>query len=261
MPICEVNNVKLYYEVKGAGKQIIFTHGHSLYHKQWEPQVEHFSKSYQTIVWDVRGHGYSTLPEGGVEPEDFCKDLVGFLDHLGIQSAILCGLSIGGHISLQTAIKFPDRVEGLILIGSPYTNRFNLYERLAAPISKFSLRLIPLKLTGKITADVLSKINPDNRQLIVDAFDLMTHDNFLRHWSGNLRMDSRERLHKIQCPTLILYGDQDVMVMRQQKSLAEQIPHAVVKVIGNAHHLANRDNPEEVNKHMEAFLEQIVHSK
>ncbi|KON83488.1 alpha/beta hydrolase [Sporosarcina globispora] len=257
MPTCEVNKTKLYYEVKGSGKPIIFTHGHSMYHKQWDPQVEYFSKFYQTITWDVRGHGYSSLPKGKIEPDDFSKDLVSLMDHLRIKSSYLCGLSMGGHISLQTAFKYPEIVDGLILIGTPYTNQFNLYERFTTLISKLSLRFMPLKLTGKITANMLSKNNPDNQQFIVEAFNLMTHDNFLRHWSGNLQMDSHGHLHKIKCPTLILYGDQDNMVLRQQKSLAEQISYADVKVIRNAHHLTNRDNPKEVNEHIENFLKQI----
>ncbi|GAA0382429.1 alpha/beta fold hydrolase [Bacillus horti] len=254
MPTCQVNGVTLYYEVKGEGKPLVFTHGHSLYHKQWEPQVEYFSQFFKTIVWDARGHGHSTLPKGKVDPDDFSKDLVGLLDHLGIDSAILCGLSFGGHVSIQTAFKYPERVEGLILIGAPYTNRFNFYERFTTPISKFSLRLMSLKMVAKMTADMLSKINPDNHKLITDSFGLMTRDNFLRHWSGNLRMDSRGQLHKVKCPTLILYGDNDVMVGRQQQSLAEQIPNSTLKVISNAHHVTNLDNIHEVNEQMESFL-------
>ncbi|CAG9622315.1 alpha/beta fold hydrolase [Sutcliffiella rhizosphaerae] len=254
MPIIEVNSIKLYYEINGTGEPIIFTHGHSMYHKQWDPQVKPLSKNYQTIVWDVRGHGNSSLPLGDVDPEDFSRDLISLLDYLGIESAVLCGLSMGGHISIQTAVRYPERVKGLILIGTPFTNSFNWFEKYSTPISKLSLRFIPFHYTSKWTADIISKINPDNHAFVMEAFSKMTKDNFLRHWSGNLRMESRHDLHKIQCPTMILHGDKDNMVGRQQQYLAKNIMDAEFFTITNAHHLTNRDNPEEVTDYITQFM-------
>ena len=92
IPKCTINNADLYYEMKGTGETIIFTHGASWDHKQWEKQVEYFSQYYQTITWDVRGHGASSLPKGKVDAEDFRKDLIGLMNHLQIKNAHLCGL-------------------------------------------------------------------------------------------------------------------------------------------------------------------------
>lgn len=258
MPVYEVNDVKFFYEINGSGEPIIFTHGHSMYHKQWAPQVEVLSKYYQTITWDVRGHGNSSLPSGKVDPEDFSKDLISILDYLGIESAILCGLSMGGHISIQTAVRYPERVKGLILIGTPFTNTFNWFEKYTTPISKFSLRFLPFNLTAKWTADVISKVNPDNHAFVVEAFSKMTKDNFLRHWTGNLRMESKDDLNKIHCPTLILHGDKDNMVGRQQQYLATAIKNADFHTITNAHHLTNRDNPMEVTNHIQNFMKRFI---
>lgn len=258
MAICEVNSVKLFYEINGSGEPIVFTHGHSMYHKQWEPQIKVLSKHYQTISWDVRGHGNSSLAPGKVDPEDFSKDLISLLDYLGIQSVVLCGLSMGGHISLQAAIRYPERVKGLILIGTPFTNTYNWFEKYTTPISKLSLRFLPFSLTAKWTADVISKINPDNHTFVVEAFAKMTKDNFLRHWSGNLRMESKHDLHKVNCPTIILHGDKDNMVGRQQQHLAANIKGSEFYTIPNAHHLTNRDNPEEVTNHIQRFMERFA---
>src|SRR5690625_3956561 len=159
MPICETNNVKLYYEVRGTGLPIVFTHGASWNHKQWDSQLNYFSSLHQVVVWDVRGHGYSTLPAGKVDSDDFSRDLIGLLDHLGIESAILCGLSMGGHISLQTAFKYPERVAGLILIGTPFTNTFNWYEKLFVPFNRWSSRLISMKQSAKLSAKMLATFN------------------------------------------------------------------------------------------------------
>jgi 3-oxoadipate enol-lactonase len=122
MPELLSNEAKLYYDVRGEGFPIIFTHGASWNHLQWKKQVEFFKDKFKVITWDVRGHGYSTLPDGPVNSEDFSSDLIALMDHLKLDKAILCGLSMGGHISLQTAIRYPERVKSLILIGTPCSN-------------------------------------------------------------------------------------------------------------------------------------------
>jgi len=258
MATVKTNGADIYYEEEGSGPAVIFTHGHSMYHKQWTPQIEYFSNCYRTIVWDVRGHGYSSLPEGEVDPELFSKDLIALMDKLQLPTAILCGLSMGGHISLQAAIRYPERVSALVLIGTPFTNTFNWFEKTSAPFSRFSTRLIPLRTTAKLTAAALSQINPSNYSFIMKAFERMTHDNFIRHWAGNLRMESKHDLEKVKCPTLILHGDKDNMVGRQQNELAARIPNAIKHTITNAHHLTNLDNPNEVNQKIEKFLNNIT---
>ncbi|WP_068775029.1 alpha/beta fold hydrolase [Paenibacillus sp. FJAT-26967] len=257
MATFKLNGADIYYEEKGSGSAIIFTHGHSLFHKQWVPQIDYFSDSYRTVLWDVRGHGNSSLPEGVVDPELFSKDLAALMEKLQLPPAILCGLSMGGHISLQTAVRYPDRVRALVLIGTPFTNTFNWFEKTSAPFSRFATRLIPLSVTARLTAIALSKITPSNHDLVKEAFGLMTHRNFIRHWSGNLRMESKDDLEKVKCPTLILYGDKDKMVGRQQAELGTRISGAISHPITNAHHLTNLDNPNEVNRRIEKFLNEI----
>lgn len=257
MPTLQSQGATIYYEEQGSGPALIFTHGHSMYHKQWQPQITHFAASHRTVCWDVRGHGYSTLPAGPVNPEVFSQDLIALMDELQLPSAILCGLSMGGHISLQTAIRYPNRVQALILIGTPFTNTFNWFEKISVPFSRFSTRLIPLTTTARLTASALSKITPDNHRFVMTAFGLMTHDNFVRHWAGNLAMESKHDLEKVPCPTLILHGDQDRMVGRQQAELAARIPNAVMHTIPRAHHLTNLDNPGEVNRHISEFLQAL----
>jgi len=254
MPTITSNNVTLYFENQGEGKAIIFTHGASWNHKQWNPQVKFFSTSYQTIVWDVRGHGQSSLPKGKVDSEDFSKDLITLLDHLNIEKAILCGLSMGGHISLQTAIRFPERVEALILIGTPFTNSFNWYEKLFVPINRFSTRLIPMKTSGKLQANMLSKFNPSNKDYIEEAFNMIEKNNWIRVWDAVTKMESGTDLEKVKCPTLLLQGDHDTMIMRQQEAMLEKIKNSQLEIIKNAHHATNLDNPEEVNRVIQEFL-------
>lgn len=254
MPVYNGSGVDLYYEVQGEGKPLVFTHGASWNHKQWRPQIDYFSQTHRTVVWDIRGHGSSALPDGQVNSEDFSRDLADLLDHLNIDKAILCGLSLGGHISLQTAVRYPDKVEALVLIGTPFTNAFNWFERMFVPLNRWSSYLMPISLSGKIQGKMLSKYNKDNQAYIEEAFGSITHRDWVRIWDAVTRMESRQDLHKIQCPTLLLQGESDTMIRRQQEYMLERISNARLEIIRNAHHATNLDNPDEVNEAISSFL-------
>ncbi|MFB4159055.1 alpha/beta fold hydrolase [Geomicrobium sp. JSM 1781026] len=247
MPKAKLNNIEIYYEVKGQGEVILFTHGASWDYKQWQPQIEALSKSFTTIVWDVRGHGRSSLPPGKVDSEDFSKDIVCLLDHLGVEQAHLCGLSMGGHISLQTAVRYPEMVKSLILIGTPYTNKYNWVERILVPINRWSSHTIPMRLLGAIQAKTLSKFNKDNEQYIKETVKSIPLNKWVRIWNSVSRMESKRDLHKVVCPTLILQGDHDKMTERQQEEMAKMIPNSTLIYVKDAHHATNLDNPEQVN--------------
>lgn len=243
----KINNVELYYEVKGSGDAIVFTHGASWDHRQWKPQVEELSKHYKTITWDVRGHGKSSLPRGKVDAEDFTKDLIGLLEYLNVKQAHLCGLSMGGHISLQTAIRHPEFVKSLILIGTPFTNTYNWFEKVFVPINRWSSLLIPMSLMASIQARTLSKFNRNNKQYIKETVSSIPLNRWIRIWHSVSKMESGNDLHKINCPTLILQGEHDSMTERQQQEMAKRISHARLVYIKNAHHATNLDNPVQVN--------------
>ena len=247
MPTFKNNDVELFYEVKGSGTAIVFTHGASWDHKQWRPQIDELSKQFKTIVWDVRGHGQSTLPKGKVDSEEFSKDLIGLLEHLNIKKAHLCGLSMGGHISLQTAIRYPNYVKSLILIGTPFTNKYNWFEKVFVPINRWSSMLIPMSVLASIQATTLSKFNPNNKEYIKEVVSSISLNQWIRIWNAVSKMESRDDLHKVACPTVILQGDHDTMTERQQKDMADIIPNARLVYIKNAHHATNLDNPKQVN--------------
>lgn len=89
MPEFKSNEATLFYQVSGDGLPIIFTHGASWNHYQWNSQVEFLKNYYKIITWDVRGHGYSSLPNGPVDPEDFSADLIALMDYLNLANAVL----------------------------------------------------------------------------------------------------------------------------------------------------------------------------
>ena len=254
MPYFTHQGARLYYEEHGCGRALVFLHGASWDLRQWQEQVEHFSPYYRVVTMDARGHGRSTLPPGEVSPELFWQDARALLDHLKITTAILCGLSLGGHTALQLAIHAPERVEKLILIGTPCTNRFNWYERIAVPVNRFCLRLLPMSWIAWSLAAVLGQFNPEAKQYMRQVVSAWDHDAFNRVWRAVTSMESRPGLAGVQCPALLLIGDHDTMTGRQQQFLYQSIAGSQLVTIARAHHATNLDNPQQVEQQIKAFL-------
>lgn len=257
MPFFTSNKASLYYETHGDGPALIFTHGASWDHRQWQPQVDFVKKGCRVVVWDVRGHGQSSLPPGRVDPHDFYQDLVNLLNHLGIDRAVLAGLSLGGHISLQAAAHYPDRAAALVLIGTPFTNTFNLYERIAVPINRFSQRLMPMPLIAWSVGAYLGGKQPEVRRYAFAAIRQIRHNRWVRLWDAVTRMESAHLLDKVLCPTLLLEGEHDSLVHRQQRVLAGAIQASQHRIVPGAGHATNLENPAAVNDMMAEFIDKV----
>lgn len=254
MPYFENQGARLYYEERGQGKPLIFLHGASWDMRQWERQIAHFSSSYRVIALDARGHGQSSLPPGNVPPDIFWQDVIAMMDFLGLPKAIICGLSMGGHVAIQVAIYAGERVERIILIGAICTNQFNYFERIVLPINRFSLRLMPMSWIAWSISMGMGNFNPAAKPYVRKVVGSLNHDVFNRVWKAVTSMESRDRLSKITCPTLILIGDHDSMTQRQQQYIHEHIQNSKLVTIKNAHHGTNLDNPEQVEEEIEKFL-------
>ena len=119
MPIASVNGVGLYYEESGLGDRtpFVFT-GHG--RKWWLWQWAYFSEHYRVLTHDRRGTGFSDDPPGDWSVKDFSEDLLGILDHIGVEKAIVAGHSLGAAVACVFGLDHPHRVHALILSGQVY---------------------------------------------------------------------------------------------------------------------------------------------
>jgi len=122
MPYLELDGAKLYYEMHGAkpgtGPAIVFAHGIGGNHLSWWQQVPHFRDAYTCIVFDHRGFGLSSV--AGAEPvgATFVDDLRALLDHLGVERTHIVAQSMGGWTGLGFALRYPERVDRLVMCGT-----------------------------------------------------------------------------------------------------------------------------------------------
>jgi len=220
----------------------------------WERQVEVLAKHHKCVLWDVRGHGKSTLPGGKVMATDFQQDLLELIRFIGAKKVTLCGLSMGGHISLQFAAEQHELIRGLILLGTPFSNRYTFSDKIAVPINRFFSKFLSMETTARLSGQLLSKVRVSTGEYAREALKSIPKESWVRVWDCVTRMESTHLLKKITCPTLILHGELDTMVAGQQQYLHRAIKGSSFRRIPQAHHGTNLDNPEEVNRHIIAFL-------
>src|SRR6516165_5967330 len=118
MPVAAVNGIEISYtDSGGQGPAVVFSHGYLLDHTMFGRQVTALAPRYRVITWDQRGHG-GTRAAGPFTYRDSAADLLGLLGQLGVERAVLAGMSQGGFVSLRAALSAPDRVRALVLIDS-----------------------------------------------------------------------------------------------------------------------------------------------
>ena len=113
-----VNGISIAYSDSGGdGPAVVLSHGYLMDSSMFDPQVAALAPEYRVIAWDERGFG-GTRATGPFNYWDSASDVIGLLDHLGIEQAVLGGMSQGGFLSLRAALLAPERVRALILIDS-----------------------------------------------------------------------------------------------------------------------------------------------
>ncbi|MHC1730025.1 MAG: alpha/beta fold hydrolase [Syntrophobacteraceae bacterium] len=114
----KVRDVTLYYEINGEGQPLLFIHGLGLSTRDWEKQVDFFSRHYRVVTYDIRGHGRSEKPLGPYSIRQFADDATAFIQSLSIAPVHIVGLSMGGMIAFQMAVSTPELVKTLVIVNS-----------------------------------------------------------------------------------------------------------------------------------------------
>ncbi len=254
MPYFENEKASIYYEVHGEGPAIIFTHGASWDHNNWKPQIEYFKTHYKCIIWDIRGHGKSTLAESELTEELFISDFLELFKVCNIKKATLVGLSLGGILSSRIAATHKDKVESLILIGTIYSFTATIIEKLLIPINRWYYKKGNFKTAVKMTRKAFSKFNKAAGEYAGKCMEDLGQERFSKLWDCITRINNKKLIHDIEARTLILHGNKDSTTSRQQKYLRDNIMNSEFRTIKNAFHGTNLDNSSDVNNYMNLFL-------
>jgi len=262
--LTEVNNFTISYNDVGEGKiPVIFLHGFPFDKSMWKGQLDSLNSSYRLIACDIRGFGKSTDEETPLSIDLFSEDLIAFLDKLNIKKAIVCGLSMGGFIALNAIKKFPERFEALILCDTQCIadttevkeNRYKAIDQINRDgVSIFNEKFIksvfhPNSLTNKteLVENLSTVVFTNSKEIIIAGITALAG-----------RPETCSSLSAIRIPTLIICGREDsVTPLVQSEFMHEHIEGSDLKIIDNAGHVSNLEQPDEFNKYLRNFLNSL----
>ena len=266
----QVNGTSLYYEITGKGTPLIFLHGFTCDHRNWNPQVEYFSKRFKVITYDARGHGQSSLPD--TVPYSYLEDLTALINYLNIEKAVVIGHSMGGAPAFLYAKDNPERVLALVLAeGGPVMNDPSIVDTTIIPdyFNEFRSAITVAQNEGlekgkeawlNIQPLRTAAQNPNSSELL----ETMINDYSGWHWLNknphkkNLKCTIK-LMSQLKCPTLILAGELSHPVLKDVvNAQAKYIPNSKKVILKNSNHMLNMENPEKFNKEVEVFLKQHV---
>ena len=227
-----IRGFKMYYEIYGTGKPLLIIHGNGGSIKNFSNQIPYFSKEYKVILADSRAQGKSIDTGDALNYEMMADDLNALLDELHLDSCYVIGWSDGGINGLLLAIRHPEKVKKLAVTGAnlwPDSTAVepSLYRWLAAEV------------------DSLSKVNQTPE--IKNQYKLMA----MMTKEPNI---TKEQLHTIKCPTLVIGGDHDALLPKHTLLIAEAIPQSYLWIIPNSGHSTPINYSKQFNETIDDFF-------
>jgi len=233
----EVNGIQMYYEVYGKGDPLVLIHGSGQNIEAMKYQIEHFAKNYKVLVADSRAHGKSGTGEGRLTYEQMADDWAALLGHVNMDAASFVGWSDGGNISLLMAIRHPDKVKKLAVMGANLQpDSTAVYPWAIAWVAKESKNIENMLAEGDQTQDW----------------------NRLKQQFGLLREQPTiplEVLRKITAPVLVMAGDRDIIRTEHTVQMFENLPNAQLAIFPGETHFAPHNHPDIFNDTVSRFLQ------
>lgn len=252
-------DVRLHYAERGdrMGEAIIFLHGYTDSWFAFSRVLSLLSPSYHAFAVDQRGHGDSDKPQCCYTADGFAADVDAFMEAVGVEEATLVGDSSGGLIAQRVALSYPQRVSRLVLIGSP-TTLANNEGVIEAGEKMLALEdPIPPEFVREFHASLIHHPVPQEFLKTALAEALKVPARVWRDYLEGvlLTVDDTARLGEIDAPTLILWGEQDAVLGREEQEWrASAIPDATLKVYPDTGHAVAFERPEWVVGDLEAFM-------
>ena len=223
-------DVQLNFIEQGQGQPMVLLHGNGEDSSYFVQQIAHFSKGYWVIAIDTRGHGQSPRGEKPFAIKQFAEDLKDFLDARNIAKAVILGFSDGGNIALEFALKYPERVEKLILNGA------NLFPSGVKPLYQWPIEV------GYRMAKLFSNKSEKAKQN-AEMLGLMVNEPHI---------DPSE-LARLTMSVLVVAGTKDMIKESHTRLIYKNLPNAQLAFVEGDHFVANK-NAEAFNKVVTDFL-------
>jgi len=265
MPVVEANGIGLHYEATGDGTALLLVAGLGYGGWVWQRQVPALSERFTAITFDNRGAGQSDKPAAPYDIPTMAADALGLLDALELETAHVCGASLGGMVALQLALDHPERVDRLVLCATTHGGPHVVFPE-PEVIQFMAAR------TGtpeeRYQRGMALAFGPDFCQNRAEEAAFIREemgknpqpdDAYQRQAYAPLGFDVEARLGELHHPTLVLSGDADRAVpVENARRLAERIPNAELHLFEGAGHLCFIEQPEAFNQTVIGFLKETA---
>nr|ABQ11270.1 lipase/esterase [uncultured bacterium] len=261
MPVTVNQGVKIHWNEEGAGEPLLLIMGLGYPSAAWYRTRPALSRKYRTIALDNRGVGQSDMPPGPYPIPVMASDAAAVLDAAGVESAHVFGISMGGMISQEFALQYPNRVRSLILgctaAGGPNAVRADqdatnmVMARGAMTQEEAAQAAIPFIYDPSTPRNVIDE------DLAIRRPWFPRQEAYNAQLQGIIAWESDSRLDKITAPTLVIHGDSDRLVPPGNgKRIAEKIPGARLVMLRQASHIFTTDQPAAAQKAILEFLQE-----
>lgn len=239
-----------------AARTLLLVHAVGDSGRAFEPLLAHLPGSIHAVAPTLRGHGDADRPESGYRSVDFAADLAAFLDVLRIEAAVVAGASSGGQVALRFALDHPRRVLGLALLGSPLRlgDKPAALEAWESTISRLEDPIDPAFARGFVESIVVRPVPEALVETLVRESLKAPASVWKATVAALLEDDLSPHIGGIAAPTLVIWGDRDSVLPREeQEALATGIPGARLLIYEGAGHAFYWEDPARVAADLSAF--------
>ena len=236
--------------VHGNGPLVLFLHGIGGNRHHWREQLPIFASRFKAAAWDARGYGDSDDYEGSLKFEDFSSDVLRVLDHFKQHKAHLVGLSMGGRIARNFALRYPERVARLVL-----ANTTPGFDALSPEEVKKFVAERKNRTPESMKALISRHARPGAYEDLLASFKALRQPSYLKTLEASVTQDRAAPIEKIRAPTLVITSDEDkVYPPSIARGMVKRIPGARLAIISGAGHLSNLEQPRQFNEVVLRFL-------
>jgi pimeloyl-ACP methyl ester carboxylesterase len=244
----DVNGVHMYYEVHGAGSPLVLLHGGMLMIElNFAGLIPTLATRHQVIGVELQGHGRTADTERPITPAALASDVVGLLDHLGIDRAHVLGHSMGAAVTIELAVSHPTRVRSIVPV-SASVRPDGMHEDLSDPAKFATSTRMPTPQDFAEFREAYLRLSPHPEHFDEFLATLSKSAADLQGWSD-------AQLAGVTAPTLLVIGDHDFVTVEHAALMQHLIPTAHLAVLPKTTHMTATRRPEYLLPMLADFLD------